>query len=858
MRYARLAPPSNLWFCGERLPFGKVRKPRCVELVNSVDRLTYSIEHQIMRPPTFPPALAERAKSVLLPLINASQTVEGVTPALPLRRWLASVTDVLILFVAHLLVVAPVVYLALDPFDITRLLVRLSSVACWAYLWWGWTRGQTPGQRAWKLRVVSRDGEPMTPGRALQRLLGYAFVCLTLKIGLLPILFDPLRRGWHDRFAGTLVLDARVPMPEPGAFRRALAACYGREALARRARPLPLVPDFAFARRGWPLVFAAYLALSVALTWPVARTWHSALAGDGGDSLVFLWNNWYFSHALATGAPLLHTDLLFYPFQTPLLFHTMNWFDCVLAWPLLHFFSPLEVYNLLFLLTPAWCALSSYWLACSLSKARWASFLVAPVFGFSPYFMTHGLGHANLTSAQMMPIFAGLFYAALVGGRARYAVGAGVALALAGLCDWQYLLFCGLIAVGLWTGVEWSLHRANRRFEWRRLGLATGALCCGLLLLSPLLVPLLRENQNATYMDKSKQAGGFGATFSSWTAPGKLHPILDPQKTLSVSNETNLTPGWCILILCAVGLLCRRRRLLPWLAVAAVAGVLAFGPTLTFRQSTFVLSLGLGAPGNAFNPPWNMEPMFTTTSQFALDFALDKPSFIGEMPFSWLAPHLPMLKAFRVPARLGVIVLMCCAPLAALGLAWLFERAQRRWLAALLGFGVASAIGFEYLAAPFPTKELRVPAFYRQIARDPARYAIVDVPLTTSSQFMGWQTVHGKPTLVGVTARVPPEAFDLVARNLVLRALSVEVYTTPRHQNNTAPALDFDSQPSLKELRQLKVRYIVLHKSQSDNFGYVRTEAVLTRLRLPVVFDDDDTRVYDLRAPQAQHKSPAS
>ena len=797
--------------------------------------------------------------------------IEGIALASPLRRWAAAATDALLLFVAHLLILAPFTFFAPDQLAVLRGAVIVSPCAGWAYLWWGWARGQTIGQRAWKMRVIADNGEAMTAGRALKRLFGYALVCLTLKIGLLPILWDPLRRGWHDRIAGTLVVDERASAPESATLREAFVRVAAREHLATTRRALPPMPDFALARRGWPFVFAAYLALSVALTWPVALLWRTTIVG-GGDAWVFVWNNWFFARAVASGGPFLSTDLLFYPFQTPLLFHTMNWFDCVLAWPLLRFFSPVETYNLLFLLTPALCALAAYWLACSLSKSRLASFVVAPVFGFSPYFMAHGLGHANLTSAQMLPIFAGLFYAALVSGRARYACGAGVALALAGLCDWQYLLFGSVSAVALWAGVEWSLRRAGQRFQLRRAGLGIGALLGAGLLLSPMLVPLAREGKNASYMNKSGQAGGFSAGLSDWTRAGKLHPIFHPARDSGGSNENNLTPGWCVLALCALALalatrhtalarpndsvrsnaLRRSNALVPWLCVGALSWVLACGPSLSVRWSELWLIIGLGAPGNGFNPPWNTAQLVVQSQQVALGMPVFSTGGLIEMPFRWLAPHLPMLQAFRVPARLGVVVLMCCAPVAAIGLQWLLARAndKRAWLRPLVVVGVAAVIGFEYLTYPFPTSDISVPAFYRQIARDPARYAVVDVPISTNSRSMGWQTVHGKPMLVGVLARAPARDFDLVARNDLLRALSAEVFDAPNAPNAMSAGSDFDYAPALRELQNLNVRYLVVHKDRIADTNGARMTALLQQLQLPVVFEDAQTRVYRVESPQ--------
>ena len=213
--------------------------------------------------------------------------VEGIALAAPLRRWAAAATDALILFAAHLLVLAPLAFFAPDQLTVRQVAAVVSPCAGWLYLWWGWARGQTPGQRAWKLRVIADDGEPMTAARALRRLLGYALICLTLKIGLLPILFDPLRRGWHDRIAGTLVVDARAPLPDRAVLREAFGQARQIEARARRARPLPVAPDFGVARRGWPLVFGAYLALSVALTWPGRARLAHRVGGRGRRFLGF-------------------------------------------------------------------------------------------------------------------------------------------------------------------------------------------------------------------------------------------------------------------------------------------------------------------------------------------------------------------------------------------------------------------------------------------------------------------------------------------------------------------------------------------------------------------------------------------
>ncbi len=70
------------------------------------------------------------------------------------------------------------------------------------------TTGQTPGARVMQIRVVTDDGSRFKPGRALVRCAGVLLAALPLFAGFIRILFDARRRGFQDRLAGTLVIEA--------------------------------------------------------------------------------------------------------------------------------------------------------------------------------------------------------------------------------------------------------------------------------------------------------------------------------------------------------------------------------------------------------------------------------------------------------------------------------------------------------------------------------------------------------------------------------------------------------------------------------------------------------------------------
>jgi uncharacterized RDD family membrane protein YckC len=73
--------------------------------------------------------------------------------------------------------------------------------------------GQTPGKRVMGVRIVRTDGERLTFGNAVRRLVGY-WLSTVAFLGYLWILADNRRQGWHDKLAGTMVIYA-WPEVEP-------------------------------------------------------------------------------------------------------------------------------------------------------------------------------------------------------------------------------------------------------------------------------------------------------------------------------------------------------------------------------------------------------------------------------------------------------------------------------------------------------------------------------------------------------------------------------------------------------------------------------------------------------------------
>ena len=75
------------------------------------------------------------------------------------------------------------------------------------YFIYFWGKGQTLGMRLFHLRVAdATTGLPIGYGRAALRYLGYLLSAIVCYIGLIWAAFDSRKQGWHDKIAGTVVL----------------------------------------------------------------------------------------------------------------------------------------------------------------------------------------------------------------------------------------------------------------------------------------------------------------------------------------------------------------------------------------------------------------------------------------------------------------------------------------------------------------------------------------------------------------------------------------------------------------------------------------------------------------------------
>ena len=138
-------------------------------------------------------------------------------------RVVATLIDTVLLVIAT----APLNYLvygtlfsAGGPFNVrAEFLISWLLPAAGTVGFWVWAQA-TPG----KMAIHARIGEALTGAKPtvsqyVIRYLGYFVSIVPLFLGVLWVAFDPRKQAWHDKLAGTVVVQPKVVQPAQVVFK---------------------------------------------------------------------------------------------------------------------------------------------------------------------------------------------------------------------------------------------------------------------------------------------------------------------------------------------------------------------------------------------------------------------------------------------------------------------------------------------------------------------------------------------------------------------------------------------------------------------------------------------------------------
>ena len=573
------------------------------------------------------------------------------------------------------------------------------------------------------------------------------------------------------------------------------------------------------------VVHVGYLALLTILAliwwWPLPLQLTRSVPGTptwAFDEFTFLWNIWYFQHALLElrTSPLSAT-LIWHPVGIDLILYTYNFLHVGLALPLYWATANLALAsNLVLLFQTIASGYATFLLALYLTRHRpWTvgrvggAAIAGLIFAFASNRSVYAaLGHYNMISTVGIPLYALYLFRTLDAPSPhayRYALYGGVMFTLAALAESIFAVF-----LVFFTGIVMLTYphaTSAGRWWWKTVPRVALIGFTAAFLWSPVLIPMVREQIGQDYVLK-----GWGDSLKlsvdalGFFTPTALHPLWgEPwQKALRAVEEgtarfsdiNTLFLGYVTVALAVAGALSAKRAARPWTWVAVVFALFSLGPVLQV------------------NGTWQ--------------FDMDGIPVTIPMPFAVLH-YLPFVKGNRVPNRNGVLVMLALAILAAYGILWLSQRLHRRTWQVGLTLLASLAVLFEHAALPLPLSNAQVPGIYRAIAAEPGAFTLLQIPLgwrnsfgvfgVERTQIQYYQSVHEKYILGGNTSRAPAFKMGYFERVPLFQAIAqVEFGVTP------SPELVQQARTQAPELMRLyNVRYVLLFPPVPGRYPYADT-----------------------------------
>ncbi|MCS7221878.1 MAG: interleukin-like EMT inducer domain-containing protein [Anaerolineae bacterium] len=628
--------------------------------------------------------------------------------------------------------------------------------------------------------------------------------------------------------------------------------------------------------RAHALVVALFVVLAFGLSYPLPLRFTTHTPGTATwafDESTFLWNIWYFKHALLNlGTSPLHSELIWYPLGIDLILHTYNFFNALLAFPLQLAWGLVPASNSTLIFATALSGYGAYLLARQLlrdwhllpsgSVGHLPPLLAGLIYAFGSNRAVYlALGHYDMVTTGCIPLYALYLVRSLrASGPMRRsdwhnATMAGLFFALAALAEMIFAVFLALLTlIFAITALQFS-SASHWPFVLRLTSvlkrLAVIALVAALLW-GPVFIPIVREFISGDY---ALEGWGEGLKLSTdllgFITPTALHPIWGEnwqralraveEGTARFSDVNTVFIGWVTLALALIGALVSGWRGRPWRWTALLFGLFCLGPLLQINGRY----------------------------EFSLDRLLGERGVTFPMPFA-LLHYIPFVKANRAPNRNSVVLMLGIAVLAALAVAWittarrqnaLLARGMRR-IGNLLSVVLAVAILFEHAAIPMPLTDARVPAIYRQIAAEPDEFAILQLPLGWRNSFgvfgsewtqvQFYQTVHGKPMLGGNISRAPSFKMEYFRRLPLFQAIAEVEFGQP-----VSPEVDAAARAQAAELMYLyDVRYLVILPPIPGRYPYIDTYAATREYVLSLLpvepkpfYDEGGVQAYRILQP---------
>ena len=570
-------------------------------------------------------------------------------------------------------------------------------------------------------------------------------------------------------------------------------------------------------------IVLAYALVAIAFTWPLALNLGTQLTGGtGGDTGVYVWNQWVFRHELASGSSPDFTDRLFGASRPAnLSLHNYTRFQNLISVPFSPFLGVVAAFNVVYLLMTVLTAYTTFLLARHVTRRTGEAFLAGLLFAWGPLLVTRGMGHFSLVAAAPLAVFLLVLMRADGHERLRDAVALGATMGWAASTDVYYAVYCLLLGaiflVARVVSIKPSPHAGHARaVRWsiEVLILCVGALVVTMIASGGWEIDVLGQSVRMrslytpmlvlTILCLVRLAWEFRASFAPITradvwrffrlagatavvGAAVVSPVLYAA-ALRISDRDFVTPHifWRSsppgVDLLALALPNPNHPLAP----DALEMWLGSRPNGFLENVASIPLVALGVMLIAWRGGWRPSRWWAGLAimfgLLALGPFVHVAGINTFVPGPWaFLRYVPLVGLAHTPARFAIVLMLAGAVMFAAALDWLGRRYPSKRRAMLVTVGVLLA--FELLPAPRALHSATVPPLYRHVAAAPAGVRLLELPyglrdgtssvgnFTARTQF--YQTAHEKTIMGGYLSRLSRRRVDELRADPVRHALAI-------------------------------------------------------------------------------------
>jgi hypothetical protein len=465
---------------------------------------------------------------------------------------------------------------------------------------------------------------------------------------------------------------------------------------------------------------------------------------DRGDPLFSMWRIAWVAHQLPRDPLHLFDANIFHPAARTLAYSDAMLVPALIGAPALWLGAPVAiVYTSLLLVSYVAAAFSMFLLGYATTRHSGAAAVAGLVFAFDTFRLLH-YSHLELQFTMFMPLALLFMLRTLASGRRKDGALAGLCVALQALCSLYYGMYLALALMVF--ALCWALF--VKRIDVRTVASLTIGIALAAIVCVPFTIPYW-ANRGTVGERNEDEIRAFSATGRDYFTAYRQSSLYGLRLWSANDTERKLFPG--------------------------------------------VVPLALGAA--AFLPPAGV---LAVPAVATLAVSVDASLGLHGVMYATLYRAVPMLKAFRVPARFRGVATLFLALLSALALANITRRWSVRWsrtalslVAVLLLIDVHPALDLQPIWNHAPGIYKRIPDPHAVVADLPLPAA--DDPFWHDPVYMYFSTFHWHPLVNGSSGFAPP--------------WYAELGVISRH---------FPDDDALDAYRRLGAEYFVLHE------GYYR------------------------------------